>query len=97
MQKLFISLVLIISVFKSMGQDFSSYQKKELISGGDTLRYRIQYPLSYDPAKKYPLILLLHGSGERGSDNEAQLKWGGSLFADSAKRAAFPAIVVFPQ
>ena len=97
MQKLLISLVLLVSILKGMGQDFSSYAKKELISGGDTLRYRIQYPLSYDPAKKYPLILVLHGSGERGSDNEAQLKWGGSLFADPAKRAAFPAIVVFPQ
>jgi predicted peptidase len=97
MQKLLINLILIISVLKSMGQDFSSFEKKELISGGDTLRYRIQYPLGYNAAKKYPLILVLHGSGERGRDNEAQLKWGGSLFADSAKRAAFPAIVVFPQ
>jgi predicted peptidase len=97
MRKLFIGLVLLVWVLKSMGQDFSGYEKKELISGGDTLRYRILYPLAYDPAKKYPLILLLHGSGERGSDNEAQLKWGGSLFADTVKRAEFPAIVVFPQ
>ena len=97
MQKLLIGLVLVISVLKTMGQDFSSYEKKELISGGDTLRYRIQFPPGYDPSQKYPLILVLHGSGERGSDNEAQLKWGGSLFADPAKRAAFPAIVVFPQ
>ena len=42
-----------------------------------------------NPTKKYPLILVLHGSGERGRDNEAQLKWGGSLFADPAKRAGF--------
>ncbi|HRN57582.1 MAG TPA: prolyl oligopeptidase family serine peptidase, partial [Agriterribacter sp.] len=30
-------------------------------------------------------------------DNEAQLKWGGDLFLDSANREKFPAIVVFPQ
>ncbi|HTI09043.1 MAG TPA: dienelactone hydrolase family protein [Puia sp.] len=97
MQKIVIAFVLLVSVMNAMAQGFPGFEKKEMISGGDTLRYRIQVPLGYDPAKKYPLILVLHGSGERGRDNEAQLKWGGDLFADSAKRAAFPAIVVFPQ
>src|ERR1700748_3884831 len=97
MQRLFLALALIVSVVKSTGQDLSGYEKKELISGGDTLRYRILAPMGYDPAKKYPLILLLHGSGERGRNNEAQLKWGGSLFADTARRKSYPAWVVFPQ
>ena len=97
MRTLLLAIWLIIPALESMGQDYPSFEKKELISGGDTLRYRIQYPLNYDAGKKYPLVLFLHGSGERGSDNEAQLKWGGSLFADSAKRASYPAIVVFPQ
>jgi predicted peptidase len=78
-------------------QSFPSFEKKELLKGNDTLRYRIQYPLGYDAAKKYPLILVMHGSGERGYDNEAELKWGGDLFADSTVRQKFPAIVVFPQ
>lgn len=97
MQRSIFVLSLIISTFQGMAQDYPGFGKKEFISGGDTLRYRIQYPLDYNPSKKYPLVLLLHGSGERGSDNTAQLKWGGSLFADSVNRAKFPALVVFPQ
>ncbi len=78
-------------------QTNASFEKKELVHGSDTLRYRVQYPLNYKAKQKYPLVLLLHGSGERGSDNELQLKWGGSLFADTANRLQYPAIVVFPQ
>lgn len=43
-----------------------------------------------------PVILFLHGSGERGSDNHAQLEAGlGPYVREHA--ADFPAIVVFPQ
>jgi predicted peptidase len=41
---------------------------------GRSLRYRLFVPPDYDPQQAYPLILFLHGAGERGSDNEAQLK-----------------------
>lgn len=75
----------------------SLYEKKEFIKGNDTLRYRMLYPLNYEANKKYPLIVFLHGSGERGSENERQLIHGGKLFADSARRQQFPAFVVIPQ
>ena len=55
------------------------------------------YPLNYDTHKKYPLVLFLHGSGERGSNNESQLIHGSKLFADQANREKYPAIVIFPQ
>jgi predicted peptidase len=55
------------------------------------------YPLKYDVNKKYPVILFLHGAGERGSDNEKQLVHGAKLFAASANRAKYPAFVIFPQ
>lgn len=41
--------------------------------------------------------MVLHGAGERGSDNEKQLIHGSRLFLDSAMRKKYPAIVVFPQ
>jgi predicted peptidase len=78
-------------------QDFSSYQKKIFISSGDTLRYRMLLPENYRPSKKYPLILFLHGSGERGNDNEKQLVHGAGLFLQQDIRVHYPAIVVFPQ
>ncbi len=40
---------------------------------GEKLPYRLLVPGGYDKAKKYPLILFLHGAGERGDDNAAQL------------------------
>ncbi len=88
---------ILLSMLPAFGQDFPSFEKSVFIRNGDTLLYRVQYPLAYRSAGKYPLVVLLHGSGERGNDNAAQLKWGGDLFADSAQRAAHPAIVIFPQ
>lgn len=61
------------------------------------LPYRILYPENYDKAKKYPLVLVLHGGGERGSDNENQLTHGAKMFSSAETRKNFPAIVLFPQ
>lgn len=83
--------------FIAATQTAGLYEKKEFIHNGDTLRYRIMYPENYSAARKYPLVLFLHGSGERGSDNEAQLVHGARLFSDSANRKKYPAIVIFPQ
>jgi len=77
---------------------FSLYQK-QIFTGnlGLAIPYRILYPEHYDHAKKYPLVLLLHGGGERGTDNESQLKWGGSLFLKPENRRTFPCFVLIPQ
>lgn len=80
-----------------VAQDVSLYQKKLLLTGSDTLPYRLLLPENFDPAKEYPLILMLHGAGERGNNNEAQLVHGGKLFLQPNIRQQFPAIVVFPQ
>jgi predicted peptidase len=80
-----------------MAQGFSGFQKKWFIQGRDSLPYRILLPANYNVAKKYPIILFLHGSGERGSDNEKQLTHGAKLFLNEEVRKDYPAIVVFPQ
>jgi lysophospholipase L1-like esterase/dienelactone hydrolase len=64
---------------------------------GGTLGYRLLKPENYDAAKKYPLVLLLHGSGERGQDNEAQLKYGAALFLKPGTREKYACFVVVPQ
>lgn len=73
------------------------YEKQYFVNGEDTLPVRILTPMNFSYQKKYPLIVVLHGAGERGNDNEKQLLWGSSLFLDSANRTNFPAIVIFPQ
>lgn len=94
-----ISLVLlfILNGWLSFGQDLQEFLRREMVNNGDTLRYRILEPVNKKPGKKYPLIVFLHGSGERGNDNEKQLTHGGKLFVDSANRAAHPAYIIFPQ
>jgi beta-glucosidase-like glycosyl hydrolase/poly(3-hydroxybutyrate) depolymerase len=71
------------------------YLYKTYEKGADVLNYRILFPPGFDEGKKYPLLLFLHGSGERGDDNEKQLTHGSQLFLDSIEK--YPAIVVFPQ
>jgi predicted peptidase len=63
---------------------------------GDTLRYRQLFPDS-DTLRRFPLIIFLHGSGERGNDNEAQLKWGVMNFATDENMIRYPAFVIAPQ
>jgi predicted peptidase len=62
-----------------------------------TLLYRQLLPPRFEPTKKYPLVIFLHGAGERGSDNVAQLKHGMADFASEAIREQYPAIVIAPQ
>lgn len=83
--------------FSAEAQDRELFERKEFISEGDTLRYRILYPEEFSKSKKYPLIFVLHGAGERGRDNEAQLTHGSSLFLQPDIQKKYPAVVVFPQ
>ena len=83
---------------KAVDHALDIYEKKEFkYADGQVLPYRILYPENYDKNKKYPLLLLLHGAGERGKDNEKQLTHGSKLFITAENRKNFPAIVVFPQ
>jgi predicted peptidase len=68
-----------------------------MVAEGKVLPYQILYPKDYKPGKKHPLLVVLHGAGERGDDNEAQMKYGKNVFLDSLNRINFPAIVIFPQ
>ena len=93
MKKLLFSL-LFVSQTIVLCQEFS---KELFISDKDSLPYRLLLPKNFDNAKKYPLIVFLHGAGERGNDNELQLVHGKDLFINMNKNNTFPSIVVFPQ
>ncbi len=98
MKRHFLFIILICSVNQMIiAQDYSLYEKHLYVKAGDTLPYRLLLPENYNPAKKYPLILFLHGAGERGNDNELQLVHGAGLFLRDSIRKNYPAIVVFPQ
>lgn len=92
-------LLIILALFtmKGAAQDFSKYQKESYSKGKDSIHYRVLFPENFDSTRQYPVIFFLHGSGERGTDNEIQLTHGGKLFLSDSVRRSFPAIVIFPQ
>lgn len=96
MKKL-LSIALFLMVNLAYSQDKSLFTKELFIKGNDTLKYRMLLPENFDAEKQYPVLFFLHGSGERGNDNEAQLVHGSKLFLNAENRKNFPAIIIFPQ
>ena len=90
-----LSFLLLLSLnFNLFGQD---YQKVLFKKNTDSLPYRILLPKNFDSTKEYPLLLFLHGAGERGNDNEAQLYHLSNFFLSYEFRNSFPSIIIFPQ
>lgn len=94
---LFIPLLFFIYIVNGQSVGLDAYERKVFQEGEHNLPYRILYPENFDPKKKYPLVMILHGAGERGDNNESQLVYGAKLFLEPEYRKKYPAIVVFPQ
>ena len=77
--------------------DASSFANGSYVDAtGYVLPCRLLLPERSEPGARYPLVLALHGAGERGSDNTAQLRNGiGALL--TARRRAFPCVAIVPQ
>jgi predicted peptidase len=64
-------------------------------------RYRLLHPEPTggdgQAGNRYPLVLFLHGAGERGNDNAKQLKYLPAWLADPALRRRHPCFVLAPQ
>ncbi|MEP3481766.1 MAG: alpha/beta hydrolase-fold protein [Fuerstiella sp.] len=60
-------------------------------------RYRLMAPANVEEGKTYPLVLFLHGAGERGDDNVSQLKYLPTSLASPALQQRFPCYVLAPQ
>ena len=73
-----------------------SFVERTVTVAGRSHAYQVFVPAHRANGAMLPVILFLHGSGERGSDNHAQLKAGLGPYV-RGHAADFPAIVVFPQ
>ncbi|MBS1827563.1 MAG: dienelactone hydrolase family protein [Acidobacteria bacterium] len=63
---------------------------------GTTYKYVVYLPPDYTKSKRWPVVLFLHGAGERGEDGLAQSQVGiGGAVRFHADR--FPAVIVMPQ
>ncbi|MDR1121009.1 MAG: T9SS type A sorting domain-containing protein [Dysgonamonadaceae bacterium] len=99
MKNLILTLACCLLFFPLCGQNANTVFLYDTIhtSDGGALLYRKLTPLNAVEGEKYPLVLFLHGAGQRGNDNTKQLELGGDLFTNTSNRQRFPAYVLFPQ
>lgn len=84
-----------ISVAESMGIA-TGFINKTVVADGASRAFVVYVPRDYDPAKAWPLIVFLHGAGERGDDGLKQTEVGiGRAVRLDPER--WPAIIVLPQ
>ena len=77
-------------------QDSEIFQDRAVTIGATEYHFRVFTPKDWSRKKKYPVILFLHGAGERGDDNLVQTKVGiGSAIL--RQKESLPFIVVLPQ
>jgi predicted peptidase len=94
-------LVLLVFAATAMASDEgieSGFLNRSVSLDGAEYRYQVFVPREYakQPSRQWPVILALHGSGERGNDGSSQMEVGlGPAIRRHEER--FPAIVVFPQ
>lgn len=69
---------------------------KTITLDGETYAYGVYVPPAYTPERPWPVILFLHGSGERGTDGFHQTEVGIGR-AIRLHNDRVPAIVVMPQ
>ena len=67
---------------------------------GAQLPYRIMYPRNYNPARSYPLVLTVSGSGGVGSDNDRSLEQVGcarAMFTNYYHNTSYECFSLVPQ
>lgn len=97
---MFSGMLLLAAVVRAGEPDPRKRLEKRLFRNaqGESIPYRLFVPKDYSATKKYPAILFLHGAGERGADNEAQLVHAEVLRLVSDEAAARePCFLVAPQ
>jgi predicted peptidase len=74
----------------------TGFLDRTVAARGISYRYQVYVPADFDPHKKWPIILFLHGAGERGDNGLLQTDVGiGHAIRTSPLQIPF--IVVMPQ
>ncbi|MEM7385190.1 MAG: GDSL-type esterase/lipase family protein [Verrucomicrobiota bacterium] len=63
----------------------------------ESFGYRLMRPAKEERGKSYPLVVFLHGAGERGTDNRRQLRYLPEKLATPEAREAYPCFLIAPQ
>ena len=99
LKNLLLLLVFSSSILQSQVLPFLSYSHTNTSISNSPMPYRLCFPLNYNPAISYPIVLFLHGAGERGTDNNGPLNssQGGQLWAKTENQNSNPCFVLVPQ
>ncbi len=74
----------------------TGFLDRTVVVNGTSYKYQVYVPADWSSKKKWPIILFLHGAGERADDGMFQTQVGiGRAIREHRDR--FPAIVVLPQ
>lgn len=94
--RLIAGTLVILGSWSTLGALDRGFVKASLTLQGEKFVYQVFVPHAWSPSEEWPVILFLHGAGERGNDGRQQLAVGlGPAVRRQEKR--FPALVVFPQ
>lgn len=74
----------------------AGFVQRVIKDGSGEHKYSVFLPEGYSADRKWPVILFLHGAGERGTDGQRQLTVGLAP-AIRKQQATFPFVAVFPQ
>tara|TARA_B100000287_G_C20513606_1_gene734041 strand:+ start:130 stop:924 length:795 start_codon:yes stop_codon:yes gene_type:complete len=91
-----ILLILFQTEVLSQKRSLKNYSKNVFYFGNDSINYRILDPY-FVQEKPVPLFIFLHGSGERGNDNNSQLVHGSKFFLKETEKIEYNSYVIFPQ
>jgi predicted peptidase len=91
-----IATLAVIAVLPRALESQTGFLDRRVTVAGRSYHYQVYVPFSYTASQRWPVILFLHGAGERGDDGLIQTQVGlGAAVRQHAAR--FPAIIVFPQ
>jgi predicted peptidase len=90
------ALLLILCAASATARVQTGFLDRTVSVSGKTYRYQVYVPADFRSKKSWPVILFLHGAGERGSDGLLQTDVGlPHAIRQNADR--FPFVVVIPQ
>ena len=89
-------LVILAVVLLLPGRVHADFVQRTFRDDSGEHPYTVFLPKGYSPDKKWPVVLFLHGAGERGTDGKKHLTVGLGPVLEKRKDT-FPFVVVFPQ
>lgn len=106
MTRFLVAMVSVMAVASAASADgrkaVDRYEARSVTyTGGDykdhVYNFRVLPPAKVEKGKKYPVVLYLHGAGERGNDNVKQLIHTADWISEPAQRSKYACWLIIPQ